>query len=79
MDGKSVHIRRCHICGTITESSGQKVSRCKTCGKSLSPFYYFDELHLDPISDQDLNVSKIQVESESRYKPIYGLTVLWDG
>ena len=38
-----VHIRRCHICGGITESDGQVVAKCDHCGKAMAPFYFFNE------------------------------------
>src|SRR5687768_13454482 len=38
----SLHFRRCHVCGAVTERK-DKIERCGGCGKSISPFFYFDE------------------------------------
>lgn len=73
MDRHPVHIRRCHICGGVTESKLDRVSHCQHCGKSLAPFYYFD--------DTKLMVSSDKIESQivvGEYRPVYGLTVFWE-
>jgi predicted nucleic acid-binding Zn-ribbon protein len=35
-------IRRCHVCGQLTEHK-EVIDRCTNCGKALAPFCYFDE------------------------------------
>ena len=74
-----VHYRRCHICGHVNEAHGAPgadgalVSRCDHCGKSLAPYYFFDEREVAPLSDQ---------EGEPLWrlgdrKPVRGFSVYW--
>lgn len=69
-----MHIRRCHVCGGITEVHNCKVLSCQHCGKSMSQFYYFDDSKTSIYGVDQLRFSPKQGE----YNPIYGLTAYWD-
>ena len=71
---KPVHIRRCHVCGGVTEIEQGRVSRCQHCNQSLAPFYYFDEMYMEIPAENELR----SYPPDGEYFPIYGLTVYWD-
>lgn len=73
MEGK-IHIRRCHVCGSVNEGHEHPVQKCTHCSKHLAPFYYFDESKVEPLS-ADLSVSE-QLPAEG-YGPLRGFTVFW--
>ncbi|MBX2988951.1 MAG: hypothetical protein KF802_13765 [Bdellovibrionaceae bacterium] len=75
-----VHVRRCHVCGEITEAEGQLVEQCHHCGKHLSPFYYFNErLAMNLISPQEADKEyKSSALPLREYPPVWGLTVYWE-
>ena len=70
----SVHFRRCHVCGALTEVSQSKVERCGSCEKSLAPFYYFDDRFVVIPTDSELR----EPYHASEYRPIRGLTAYWE-
>lgn len=74
------HVRRCHMCGEITEVQGQLLSECAHCGKHLSPFYYFNEkLAMSLITlEQASREYKSSALPHAEYPPIFGLTAYWD-
>lgn len=37
-------IRKCHICGTVMESS-EELRKCTSCNKSFLPLNYFRKVH----------------------------------
>jgi hypothetical protein len=41
----SMQVRRCHVCGEVSESAGD-ILQCRHCKKSLLPFYYFEKKRL---------------------------------
>ena len=69
----SVHIRRCHICGGMTETHGHHVSECEHCGKAMAPFYFFKEEEAPLYSDHDLR----PVVQLGERKPVLGFTAYW--
>ena len=69
-----VHVRRCHMCGGINEADDGFVDTCEHCGKSLAPFYYFDDRFSVPPSDLVIRSPRLDGE----YRPIQGLTAYWD-
>lgn len=72
---KVFHIRRCHVCGTVTEVQGEAVRSCSHCGKHLAQFYFFDESQLDGLGDNQLYWS---VQSEAiGYRPLWGFSTYW--
>lgn len=66
-----IHYRRCHVCGAVTERE-VKIERCDTCGKSVVPFFFFDDTKVPPPEDRQL---KKRFEGEMR--PVLGLTAYW--
>ena len=71
---KIFHIRRCHKCNGITEVEMDQVLRCKHCGHSLAPFYYFDDKNNEALAENEVRIRP----PEGEYFPIYGLTVYWE-
>ena len=79
---KRTHIRRCHVCGEVTESKKSTVEKCSSCGKHLAPFYFFDESQMDGIAEFGYHVFRMDAERpgkkvEAYYQPIWGLTAFW--
>jgi ribosomal protein S14 len=73
------HIRRCHVCGSVTESEGSAVHKCASCGKHLAPFYYFDESKLEGLLESGpyLSTWKTTTLSPGAFNPIWGLSTYW--
>lgn len=67
-----IHYRRCHVCGAVSELKC-KIERCNSCGKSISPFFYFDDL-LAPVPAEDLLRPPF---AKGEVRPIVGLTAYW--
>lgn len=72
----SIHIRRCHLCGAISEAPGQLVTSCQGCGKALAPFYFFDESKALGLAVSTFSESTVLPRKE--YPPVWGLTVYWE-
>jgi hypothetical protein len=72
---EEIHFRRCHVCGAMNESNGEKVKKCDHCGKQLAPFYYFDESQIIGFDDKgrDDHIAGVS----DGYRPIWGLAVVW--
>lgn len=75
-----IHFRRCHSCGEVMEACGTLVDKCSHCGKSLQPFYYFDEklimgLKTPEDAAKEYKSSALPLQS---YPPLWGLTAYWD-
>ena len=80
MPATVTHIRRCHVCGAVTESVGSAVHQCAHCGKHLAPFYYFDESKLEGLAEQGLYLStwkQTQTLNPGTFNPIWGLSTYW--
>jgi hypothetical protein len=73
------HIRRCHVCGAVTEQADSAIHKCQHCGKHLAPFYYFDESKLEGIGELGpfLSVWKQAQLLPGAYNPIWGLSTYW--
>ena len=73
------HIRRCHVCGGVTELEGCAVHKCQHCGKHLAPFYYFDESKLEGLLDSGPHMSlwTLRTSVPGNIKPIWGLSTYW--
>jgi len=73
------HIRRCHVCGGVTEQSDAAIHKCAHCGKHLAPFYYFDESKLEGIGEMEpyLSVWKRTELPPGTFNPIWGLSTYW--
>lgn len=68
------HLRRCHVCGEVTESLLKPVSRCEHCGKPMAPFFYFDERGAVVLADGILRPPDLP----NQYRAIQGLTAYWE-
>lgn len=68
------HIRRCHVCGDVTENTTEPVYQCSHCGKHFSPFFYFDE-KLSPIN-ADFTLRPLPLPGQ--FWPVQGLSAYWD-
>jgi hypothetical protein len=68
------HYRRCHVCGYLNVAKTQPVAKCGDCGKSLAPFFYFDDRFTTVPGDGTLRPPRLQGE----YNPIQGLTAYWE-
>ena len=71
---ENVHIRKCHVCGSVTEQKDEPIKKCSHCEKSLAPFFYFDDDSKVILSDMHLRPPLM----EGEFSPIHGLTVVWD-
>jgi hypothetical protein len=81
-----LHVRRCHVCGKVTESCDD-IAKCLFCGKSLLPFYYFDKRKIIDYADNEVrpNDPKPDPIRDTRFTPgqtegfgpIRGLTAYW--
>ena len=76
-EGRTVtHIRRCHVCGTVTESEIKGIKECSSCGKKFAPFCFFDENRIEGISDNQPAMSLWR--DSVGYRPLWGLTSPWE-
>ncbi len=82
---KYVHIRRCHICNAVSERAGKQVDRCDQCGKSLAPYYFFDEKSVRvysvdeyrPAPEVELAQYEGPVANDGVRFPIRGFSTIW--
>lgn len=65
-------IRRCHICGATMEEES-RIERCTGCGKTIAPFFYFDEGRSATFSESLLRPPLMPGE----YSPVLGVSVIW--
>ena len=70
---RPLHFRRCHICDGVNAVETGRVETCSHCGRSLAPFYYFDDCDVEALSDFDK-----EFKEQGKYKPIRGLSAYWD-
>jgi hypothetical protein len=68
-----VHIRRCHICGAVTEKMGELVTCCGSCGKRMAPFFYFDDFQTEPLTENGCQPPRVPGDNS----PVRGLTAAW--
>lgn len=73
-DKKRLHIRRCHICGEVTEQEEALVVHCLHCGKSMAPFFYFDDFKVRVFADTEL---RPEPPDGGDRVPVRGLTAHW--
>ena len=66
-------IKKCHLCGHISQSH-KEISKCTKCKKSFLPLNYFDKVHDKENQYDDLFAEAHQVYEEDLIKGIY---VLW--
>jgi predicted nucleic acid-binding Zn-ribbon protein len=75
-----LHIRRCHVCGTVNESENQAIRQCTDCGKHLAPFYYFDESQLMGLAENGYHLSQVKDRDPTQvetFKPLWGFSTYW--
>ncbi|PIU01174.1 MAG: hypothetical protein COT74_01325 [Bdellovibrionales bacterium CG10_big_fil_rev_8_21_14_0_10_45_34] len=68
-----LHLRRCHVCGAVTESES-KIEKCHSCGKAFAPFFYYDDSAKPLLSDNGFRPNF----GSSAFPPLYGLTAYWE-
>lgn len=76
-----IHYRVCHVCGEVNEAEDSLVTECKSCGKHLAPFYYFDESRAMGLKSPERSVFEERMMSRlpySQYPPVFGLTAYWE-
>jgi len=72
---RAFHVRRCHRCGQVN-TDPQKVLSCNNCGRSVSPFFYFDEGAL-VFTDNGTRPYYAPIRAPSEYGPLIGVTAVW--
>ena len=73
LDPPKTFFRKCHLCGTVTESL-QEIQRCPHCHHSFAPLNYFQKVHSKDGSTRDLYESSQQLMDDDMIK---GITCLW--
>ena len=78
----SLHFRRCHLCGCVSESSSGRVQACSACGKVMAPFFFFDEHSTLTLSTSELRppvqfAQHSTDSSQAQHPPVRGLTAFW--
>ncbi len=76
-----VHYRLCHVCGELNEATSSLVVECRSCGKHLAPFYYFDESRAMGLASSARSIYEEKMRSilpHREYPPVYGLTAYWE-
>lgn len=68
------HYRRCHVCGHLNVQASQPVIKCFECGRTLAPFFYFDDRFSSVPAEGTLRPPRL----EGEYNPIQGLTAYWE-
>ncbi len=67
-----IHIRRCHVCGGVTEQE-ERIECCSHCGKSIVPFLYYDDEKTNAIDGEQMQ----PFLRPGVLRPIRGLTAYW--
>jgi hypothetical protein len=69
-----VIVRKCHVCGSVTESTTE-VERCIKCNKAFLPLNYFSKVH----NHSGEKYSELFSTSEelTEEELIIGIFVLW--
>lgn len=74
---QKVHFRRCHVCGELNEAADDLVRHCHQCGKTLAPFFYFDESKVMGLAVQSQKAQETKLPLRE-YPPLWGLTAYWE-
>jgi hypothetical protein len=69
---RDLHLRICHNCKSQSESHGERVACCNSCGQKFAPFYFFSERAVIADADQSRKPPSI-----GQLLPIVGLTAIW--
>lgn len=70
------YVRRCHVCGAVTErqkNEGDKGLSCESCGKAIAPFVFYVEKTIPLLADNLPRPPLLKGE----FAPVRGLSVLW--
>lgn len=67
-------IKKCHVCGQITESNNE-LDKCIRCGKGFLPLNYFEKIH----NHKDFEFTELFASSHEIHEEelVKGLYVLW--
>lgn len=87
-DGKWSHVRRCHKCGHVTESTGERVLSCDSCATHFAPFFFAEltpEAIVEAVKTQSRDMSIANTASPTslafstarNYRAVVGLTWWW--
>ena len=69
-----VIIKKCHVCGQVSETTAE-IERCIKCNKAFLPLKYFMKVHEQEDSKlKDLFASSDELDEKDLIKGIY---VLW--
>lgn len=67
-------IKKCHVCGHMSESQ-REICKCLNCKKSFLPLNYFGKVHARNSQDfENLFVSSDELNEDDLIK---GINVLW--
>jgi rRNA maturation endonuclease Nob1 len=68
-------VRKCHICGQVTQASNEQ-EKCLSCGKAFLPLNYFKKIHdhCDEKEYKELFLHCDELEEDDLIKGIY---VIW--
>ena len=69
-----VLIKKCHVCGTVVETS-KELKKCHKCKKSFLPSNYFNKVHAKDTEEfEEMFLSSSELEEDILVK---GIHVLW--
>jgi hypothetical protein len=72
------HVRRCHICDCVTETSGSVVEKCQSCGKALAPFVFCESAYENQFEKLSEQIFKSTNQGlRSIYPPLMGIALYW--
>jgi hypothetical protein len=81
VEQKAIHIRRCHLCGVVSEIEANVVIKCQSCGKHFAPFLFFNEKAAMGLDSDIPEVRALgadwQYLLQNQYPPLAGLAVYW--
>lgn len=75
---KGTYLRRCHVCGATIEKEGHDIGQCPHCGKSVAPFFYFDERQIIGFGDVQGPCALRAANQEHTYGPLIGIGLFWE-
>jgi hypothetical protein len=74
----TLHVRRCHICNTVNESSEKCVDRCQNCNKALAPFVFCESTYQHQIEKLSQQVFMNNTSGlKAIYPPLLGIALYW--
>lgn len=73
-----LHIRRCHICGSLNERHNSNVDRCTSCGKALAPFLFCESTYDSEAIELSKKVfTTHKNDTKVIYPPLVGIALYW--